>query len=113
MQLMISEVNWLRKNVTKVRAERGVKHANPHFRHGQVYHNKVYALIESWPVSDAWLSNGYGRQLGNRLVLEELDGRKLQTGTRGSREDQRSQNRISTEIEEVVVDTDAIYFQNV
>ena len=39
MQLMISEVNWLRKNVTKVRAERREKHANPHFRHGQVYHN--------------------------------------------------------------------------
>jgi hypothetical protein len=35
------------KNVTKGRAERREKHANPHFRHGQVYHNKVCGLIES------------------------------------------------------------------
>lgn len=42
MQLMISEVNWLRKNVTKVRAERSEKHANPHFRHGQVYHKAYF-----------------------------------------------------------------------
>jgi hypothetical protein len=31
------------KNVTKVRTEQREKHANPHFRHGQVYHNSAGA----------------------------------------------------------------------
>ena len=47
------------------------------------------------------------RQLGDRLLIEELIGRELQAGFFGARDDLDDENGVAAEIEQVVVDADA------
>ncbi len=52
------------------------------------------------------LFNRDAREFGNRLVLEELFGRHPQTRLAGSSDHLDTQNRVSAQLKEIVVDAD-------
>src|SRR5215470_14328344 len=51
---------------------------------------------------------GYRRQFRNRLMLENLPGRELHTGMVGARDNLDAQDGVSTQLKEVVFDSDPI-----
>ena len=85
-------------------------------RHGQILREEPvldrrqrrFALHQSLLGDRRCRGLHHGRQAGDRLLLEDLSGGQLQPGPVGARDHLDGLDRVAAELEEIVVDTDAV-----